>query len=139
MHRTGEGKLYICAIKDVLSNRIVGYSIDSRMESRLATGALANAVARRGEVAGCVVHSDGAVNFEAGSSFSPLAFRTWSGSMGRVGAAGDNAAMERFFSLPQKNVLDRQRWTLKRSCASRSSPGSNAPTTGAVARSASAG
>ena len=30
------------------------------------------------------------------------------GSMGRVGAAGDNAAMESFFSLLQKNVLDRQ-------------------------------
>ncbi|BDE14937.1 hypothetical protein MKCMC460_37970 [Mycobacterium sp. 20KCMC460] len=28
-HRTGEGKLYLCAIKDVFSNRIVGYSIDS--------------------------------------------------------------------------------------------------------------
>ena len=27
-HRTGEGKLYLCAIKDVWSNRIVGYSID---------------------------------------------------------------------------------------------------------------
>ncbi len=32
------------------------------------------------------------------------------GSMGRVGAAGDNAAMESFFALLQKNVLDRQRW-----------------------------
>jgi putative transposase len=32
------------------------------------------------------------------------------GSMGRVGAAGDNAAMESFFSLLQKNVLDRRRW-----------------------------
>ena len=32
------------------------------------------------------------------------------GSMGRVGAAGDNAAMESFFSLRQKNVLDRRRW-----------------------------
>ncbi|GAA3945548.1 DDE-type integrase/transposase/recombinase [Actinoplanes auranticolor] len=31
-HRTGEGKLYLCAIKDVWSNRIVGYSIDSRMK-----------------------------------------------------------------------------------------------------------
>jgi putative transposase len=30
--------------------------------------------------------------------------------MGRVVAAGDNAAMESFFSLLQKNVLDRQRW-----------------------------
>ena len=32
------------------------------------------------------------------------------GSMGRVGACGDNAAMEWFFALLQKNVLDRQRW-----------------------------
>ena len=32
------------------------------------------------------------------------------GSIGRVGAAGDNAAMESFFSLLQKNVLDRQSW-----------------------------
>jgi putative transposase len=32
------------------------------------------------------------------------------GSMGRVGACGDNAAMESFFALLQKNVLDRQRW-----------------------------
>ena len=46
-HRTGEGKLYLCAIKDVYSNRIVGYSIDSRMKSRLAVAALNNAVARR--------------------------------------------------------------------------------------------
>src|SRR5699024_2097563 len=35
------------------------------------------------------------------------------GSMGRVGAAGDNAAMESSFSLLQKNVLDRKRWTTR--------------------------
>jgi len=35
------------------------------------------------------------------------------GSMGRVGAAGDNAAMESFLSLLQKNVLDRQVWTTR--------------------------
>lgn len=33
--------------------------------------------------------------------------------MGRVGAAGDNAAMESFFSLLQKNVLDRRSWTTR--------------------------
>lgn len=51
-HATGEGKLYLCAIKDVFSKRIVGYSIDTRMKSRLAVAALNNAVARRGRVAG---------------------------------------------------------------------------------------
>jgi transposase InsO family protein len=57
-HRTGEGKLYLCAIKDVWSNRIVGCSIDSRMKSRLAVAALHNAAARRRDVAGCVLHTD---------------------------------------------------------------------------------
>lgn len=57
-HATGEGKLYLCAIKDAFSNRIVGYSIDERMKSRLAVTALDNAVARRGDVDGCILHSD---------------------------------------------------------------------------------
>ncbi|WP_282853314.1 DDE-type integrase/transposase/recombinase, partial [Gulosibacter sediminis] len=57
-HKTAEGKLYLCAIKDVFGNKIVGYSIDSRMKSSLAVRALENAVAMRGAVAGCVVHSD---------------------------------------------------------------------------------
>jgi putative transposase len=35
------------------------------------------------------------------------------GSMGRVGACADNAAMESFFSLLQKNVLNRQRWATR--------------------------
>jgi putative transposase len=35
------------------------------------------------------------------------------GSMGRVGAAGDNAAMESFFSLLQKNVLNRHSWATR--------------------------
>ncbi|STX06983.1 Integrase core domain [Kocuria rosea] len=57
-HKTAEGKLYLCAIKDVHSNRIVGYSIDSRMKSRLAVDALRSAVARRGQTAGCILHTD---------------------------------------------------------------------------------
>ena len=35
------------------------------------------------------------------------------GSMGQVGSAGDNAAMESFFALLQKNVLDRRRWATR--------------------------
>ena len=64
-HSTKEGKLYICAIKDVFSNRIVGYCMDSRMKSRLATTALGNAVARRGEVAGCILHTDRGSQFRS--------------------------------------------------------------------------
>ncbi|MFF8036370.1 IS3 family transposase [Streptomyces sp. NPDC016626] len=107
-HATGEGKLYLCAVKDVYPGRIVGYSIDSRMKCRLAVRALESAVARRGQVAGCIVHSDRGSQFRARKFVAVLARRSMIGSMGRVGAAGDNAAMESFFALLQKNVLDRR-------------------------------
>lgn len=42
-HRTDERKLYLCAIKDVFSGSIVGYSISDRMKARLAVNALHNA------------------------------------------------------------------------------------------------
>ncbi|GAA3688721.1 hypothetical protein GCM10022267_89340 [Lentzea roselyniae] len=109
-HRTAEGKLYLCAIKDACSNRIVGYSIDSRMKSRLAVTALTNAVARRNEVAGCVVHTDRGSQFRSRKFVRALARHGLTGSMGRVGAAGENAAMESFFALLQNNVLDRRTW-----------------------------
>ena len=112
-HWTAEGRLYVCAFKDVWSNRIVGYSIDSRMKSRLAVTALNNAVARRGDVAGCVVHTDRGSQFRSRKFVRALARHRMVGSMGRVGAAGDNAAMESFFSLLQKNVLNRHAWATR--------------------------
>jgi putative transposase len=56
-HRTDEGKIYLCAIKDVYSNRIVGYSIDSRMKASLAVSALRNAIGQR-TLEDTVLHSD---------------------------------------------------------------------------------
>ncbi|EEN85169.1 integrase core domain protein [Rhodococcus erythropolis SK121] len=109
-HWTSEGKLYLCAFKDVFSNRIVGYSISDRMKSRLAVDALDNAVARRDFVAGCVVHTDRGSQFQSKKFVRALSRHHMVGSMGRVAAAGDNAAMESFFSLLQKNVLDRRPW-----------------------------
>lgn len=50
--------MYLCAIKDVFSNWIVGYSIDSRMKARIAVKAREMAVAHRGQPAGVIVHSD---------------------------------------------------------------------------------
>ncbi len=112
-HRTDEGKLYLCAIKDVFSNRIVGYAISDRMKARLAVAALETAVARRGDVAGCILHSDRGSQFRSRKLQRALVRHHMVGSMGQVGSAGDNAAMESFFALLQKNVLDRQRWTTR--------------------------
>ncbi len=112
-HRTSEGKLYCCAIKDVFSNRIVGYSISDRMTAKLAVDAVRHAVARRGEVAGCILHADRGSQFRSRAMARELRRHDMVGSMGRVGAAGDNAAMESFWSLLQTNVLNQQRWTTR--------------------------
>ncbi|MFN8038884.1 MAG: IS3 family transposase [Acidimicrobiales bacterium] len=113
-HRTREGKLYLCAVKDVYSNRIIGWSIDSRMKARLAVAAIEMAVARRdGDVAGCIVHSDRGSQFRARKLHRALTRHQMVGSMGQVGSAGDNAAMESFFALLQRNVLDRQTWATR--------------------------
>ncbi len=111
-HWTGEGKLYLCAIKDVFSNRIVGYSIDDRMTADLAVNALRMAIQRRRPV-GTTVHSDRGSQFRSRRFVLALSRAGLVGSMGRVGAAGDNAAMESFFALLQKNVLDQRSWVTR--------------------------
>jgi transposase InsO family protein len=111
-HWTGEGKLYLCAIKDVFSNRIVGYSIDERMTAELAVNALRMAIQRRCPV-GTTVHSDRGSQFRSRRFVLALSRAGLVGSMGRVGAAGDNAAMESFFALLQKNVLDQRSWATR--------------------------
>ena len=108
-HPTSEGKLYLCAVKDACSKRIVGYSIDERMTSELAVNALRNAVALRG-AAEVIVHSDRGSQFRSHVYQRELRAARLRGSMGRVGTCADNAAMESFFSLLQKNVLNRRRW-----------------------------
>lgn len=113
-HPTGEGKAYLCAVKDVWSGRIVGYSIADRMTSQLALDALGSAVARRGgDVAGCTLHSDRGGQFRGRRLQQALWQHQIRGSMGQVGSASDDAAMESFFSLLQRNVLDRRRWATR--------------------------
>ena len=63
--QAGEGKVYLCAVKDVFSNRIVGYSISDRMKARLAVDALEDAVGRRGNPVGVIVHSDRGSQFRS--------------------------------------------------------------------------
>src|SRR5699024_1572045 len=93
-HWTDEGKLYLCAIKDVFYGRIVGYSIIDRMKARLTVNALDNAVSRRRYAAGCIVHSDCGSQFRSQKFVHALNRHHLIGSMDQVGAAGDNSAME---------------------------------------------
>ena len=99
--RPREGKLYCCAIKDVFSNRIVGWSIDStdegpprrRRASRWPSPAAA-------DVAGCILHSDRGSQFRSRKVQRALTRHGMVGSMGQVGSAGDNAAMESLLRPP---------------------------------------
>ncbi|WP_345353427.1 IS3 family transposase, partial [Rhodococcus olei] len=65
------------------------------------------------QVAGCIVHSDRGSQFRSRKFVHALGRQAMVGSMGRVGACGDNAAMESFFALLQKNVLDRRPWATR--------------------------
>lgn len=109
-HKTGEGKLYRCSFKDAFCGRIMEYSISGRMKACLAVDAINNGVKMRGDVAGCVAHGGRGSQFRAKKFRRALREHGLVGSMGRVGAAGDNAAMASFFSLLQKNVLDWRQW-----------------------------
>ena len=107
----------MCAMKDAWSGRIVGYSIDSRMKSRLAVNALDNAVAARAAqgmtVTGCIVHADRGSQFRSRKFVAALHRNGLRGSMGRVATCADNAAIESFWALLQKNVLNRRPWATR--------------------------
>lgn len=108
-HWTDEGKLYACIVKDVFSNRIVGWSIAEHMRDSLAVNALHSAVLRRNPD-GTIVHADRGSQFRSRAFTRELEANNLKGSMGRAGVCGDNAAMESFNALLQNNVLDRKKW-----------------------------
>jgi putative transposase len=104
-HPTLEGKLYVATFKDLWSNRIVGYALGPTMPAELAVRALRNA-ARGRDTRGTIVHTDRGSQYRANLFVAELKILGMVGSMGRVGACGDNASAESFFALLQKNVLN---------------------------------
>lgn len=108
--KTAEGKLYFCAVKDAFSGKFVGYS---SMKALLAVRAIRNAVAMRGNVNGCIIHSDRGSQFRSRKLRRELSCFNLVGSMGRVASCGEDAAMESFFSLLQNNVLNRRSWATR--------------------------
>ena len=85
-HPTREGTLYLCAFKDMFSNEIVGYSMDSTMTADLAVNALTMALTHRGQPTGVVVHTDRGSQFRSKKFLRTLGEHKLCGSMGQVGA-----------------------------------------------------
>jgi transposase InsO family protein len=110
-HPTREGKVYLAAVLDVYSRRIVGWSIADHLRSELVVDALEMARWRRRPQPGeTIVHSDRGSQYTSWAFGHRLRAAGLLGSMGRVGSAYDNAMMESFFGSLQLELLDRRRW-----------------------------
>jgi putative transposase len=111
--RTWEGWLYLAAVVDCYSRRVVGWSIADHMRAELVVDALEMAVTRRRPEPGLVHHSD------QGSQYVSLALGQrcrQAGielSMGSRGCAYDNAVCEAFFKTLKSELIDRRSWPTK--------------------------
>jgi len=95
---TSEGWLYVAAVVDLFSRRVVGWSMSATMTAQLVTDALVMAIWRRGTPRTVLHHSDQGSQYTSESFQRLLADQGLSCSMSRSGNVWDNAAMESFFS-----------------------------------------
>jgi putative transposase len=101
---TGEGRLYLAAVEDLYSRRIVGWSMGSRIDSRLVVDAPEMALARRLPGGGLVAHSDRGSRYASEHYQDLLASHGIVRSMSRRANCWDNAPMESFFAILKKEL-----------------------------------
>lgn len=95
----GEGEMFLCAIKDEHSKKVLGWSVDDHMRTELVTDALEQAVTGRGgDCAGTIMHSDRGVQYTAHAMEQACGRYGLRRSMGRTGVCWDNAGAESLWS-----------------------------------------
>ena len=95
---TAEGWLYVAAVVDLFSRRVVGWSMSATMTAQLVTDALIMAIWRRGKPDALLHHSDRGSQYTSEQFQRLMADHGVTCSMSRSGNCWDNAAMESFFS-----------------------------------------
>ena len=95
---TAEGWLYVAAVIDLFSRRVVGWSMNASMTAELVTDALVMAIWRRGKPEALIHHSDRGSQYTSDQFQRLMADHGVTCSMSRSGNVWDNAAMESFFS-----------------------------------------
>jgi putative transposase len=95
---TAEGWLYVAAVIDLFSRRVVGWSMSAGMTAQLVTDALVMAIWRRGKPDALLHHSDRGSQYTSEQFLRLMADHGVICSMSRSGNVWDNAAMESFFS-----------------------------------------
>ena len=93
-----EGWLYVAAVVDLFSRRVVGWSMSATMTAQLVTDALMMAIWRRGKPDALLHHSDQGSQYTSENFQRLMADNGVTCSMSRSGNVWDNAAMESFFS-----------------------------------------
>jgi putative transposase len=102
---TSQGWLYLAAVIDLYSRKVVGWSMGSRMKAQLVCDALTMAMWQRHPKAGLIVHSDQGVQYASHQYRKLLKENGFIGSMSKKGCCWDNAVAESFFgSLKQERV-----------------------------------
>ena len=104
---TREGWLYLAAILDLYSRRVVGWSMDSSMDRSLALDALSMALMTRRPEAGLLHHSDRGVQYASTEYQDQLRKHGMICSMSRKGDCWDNAVAESFFSTIKAELVHR--------------------------------
>ena len=106
--RTGEGWLYLAAILDLHTRKIVGWSMRETLHAEIALEALDMAIRRQRPAPGLICHSDRGVQYACEPYREALAAAGITPSMSRKGNCLDNAPMESFFhSLKVERVHHR--------------------------------
>lgn len=109
--RTSEGWLYLCAIRDGHSRRVLGWAMDSVQDSHLVERALRMAHTLRGEVPeGLVFHADRGTQFTSNQLWQVCQELGIAQSVGRTGVCFDNAMSESFWSTLKTEFYDRRKW-----------------------------
>ena len=110
---TREGWVYLAAVEDLFSRRVVGWSMDATMTSRLVVDALAMAVCGRRPGEGVLAHSGRGSQYASEHYQRVLAGDGIVCSMSRRGDCWDNAPMESFFASLKKELVHREEYATR--------------------------
>ena len=110
---TDEGVLYLAAVLDLCSRKIVGWSMAEHLRSELCTGALTMALGRRNPTPGMLCHSDRGVQYASEEYQRLLAREDLTCSMSAKGDCYDNAVMESFWGTLKTEEVYQQRYATR--------------------------
>ena len=110
---TSEGWLYLAAVLDVFSRKVVGWAMSDKIDTTLVKSALNMAVSHRSPEPGLIHHSDRGVQYASGSYQQILKDLDIICSMSRKGNCWDNAMMESFFGSVKTECVYLKNYTTR--------------------------